>query len=389
MKQLTCEMCGSTELIKQDGFFVCQACGCKYSVEEAKKMMIEGTVEIQGTVKIDKTDSLEKLYQLARRAKEIDDLENAQKYYEMILLDAPKSWEAQFYSIYFESIQTSVANMESATNKVKNNLSSTISLIKDNLEANERIKAVEEVTIRTCRFMELIAITTIDLYKKHDGANCNGYKNRVLAAISSLFYLFSLVHEIISIEVKRGIWGSMLKIYDVNTNKYKFPIFSIDLAAIRNLQYSNDPEAKEDVYNTIVYKITNNQILPGREFSVIEDLETLGDYKESKKYIELLKKKEDERIKPQSGGCYVATCVYGSYDCPEVWTLRRYRDDTLGSTWYGRAFIKLYYAISPTLVKWFGKTKWFKRMWKGKLDRMVKKLQDNGVESTPYQDKEW
>ena len=38
MKQLTCEMCGSTELIKQDGFFVCQTCGTKYSVEEAKKM---------------------------------------------------------------------------------------------------------------------------------------------------------------------------------------------------------------------------------------------------------------------------------------------------------------------------------------------------------------
>ena len=36
MKQLTCEMCGSTELVKQDGFFVCQTCGCKYSVEEAK-----------------------------------------------------------------------------------------------------------------------------------------------------------------------------------------------------------------------------------------------------------------------------------------------------------------------------------------------------------------
>ena len=27
-----------------------------------------------------------------------------------------------------------------------------------------------------------------------------------------------------------------------------------------------------------------------------------------------------------SGGCYVATAVYGSYDCPEVWVLRRYRD---------------------------------------------------------------
>ncbi len=91
----------------------------------------------------------------------------------------------------------------------------------------------------------------------------------------------------------------------------------------------------------------------------------------------------------QSGGCYVATAVYGSYDCPEVWTLRRYRDDVLASTWYGRAFIRIYYAVSPTLVKWFGQTDWFKHIWKGKLDRMVTKLQSNGVESTPYDDKNW
>ena len=25
-------------------------------------------------------------------------------------------------------------------------------------------------------------------------------------------------------------------------------------------------------------------------------------------------------------GCYIATSIYGSYDCLEVWTLRRYRD---------------------------------------------------------------
>ena len=88
-------------------------------------------------------------------------------------------------------------------------------------------------------------------------------------------------------------------------------------------------------------------------------------------------------------GCYVATCVYGSYDCPQVWTLRRYRDDTLGVTWYGRMFIRTYYAISPMIVKWFGNTVWFKKMWRGTLDRMVKKLESNGVENTPYQDKNW
>lgn len=91
----------------------------------------------------------------------------------------------------------------------------------------------------------------------------------------------------------------------------------------------------------------------------------------------------------ESGGCYVATAIYGSYDCPQVWTLRRYRDYTLAKSWYGRFLIKAYYAISPTIVKWFGHTKWFKKMWQGKLDRMVVKLQANGVESTPYKDKEW
>lgn len=62
---------------------------------------------------------------------------------------------------------------------------------------------------------------------------------------------------------------------------------------------------------------------------------------------------------------------------------------TLGSSWYGRAFIRTYYAISPTLVKWFGRTKCFKKMRKGKLDRMVKKLQNKGVEDAPYKDREW
>ena len=101
------------------------------------------------------------------------------------------------------------------------------------------------------------------------------------------------------------------------------------------------------------------------------------------------KKIADLDVVVEKKGCYVATCVYGSYDCPEVWTLRRYRDQTLGSTRRGRAFIKLYYAISPKLVKMFGKTKWFKKLWKGKLDRMVKKLNDSGVENTPYNDKDW
>ncbi len=93
------------------------------------------------------------------------------------------------------------------------------------------------------------------------------------------------------------------------------------------------------------------------------------------------------RRSAKSSGCYVATAVYGSYNCPEVWTLRRFRDNTLDETWYGRAFIKTYYAISPTLVKWFGKTPWFKRLWRRPLDKLVASLRSKGVEDSPYQDK--
>ena len=90
-----------------------------------------------------------------------------------------------------------------------------------------------------------------------------------------------------------------------------------------------------------------------------------------------------------AGGCYIATCVYGTYDCPQVWTLRRYRDYSLATTWYGRAFIRFYYSISPTIVKLFGDKKWFQRIFKSKLDKMVEKLNSQGYAETPYNDKEW
>lgn len=68
MKRLTCEMCGSTDLVKQDCVFVCQSCGCKYSIEEAKKMMIEGTVEVTGTVKVDNSATIANYIELAESA---------------------------------------------------------------------------------------------------------------------------------------------------------------------------------------------------------------------------------------------------------------------------------------------------------------------------------
>ena len=89
---------------------------------------------------------------------------------------------------------------------------------------------------------------------------------------------------------------------------------------------------------------------------------------------------------PKKSGCYIATCVYGSYDCPQVWTLRRFRDYSLASTKLGRLFIKIYYAISPKLVRWFGKNNFVKKVWRFFTDKLVQHLQKKGVKDTPYKD---
>ena len=105
----------------------------------------------------------------------------------------------------------------------------------------------------------------------------------------------------------------------------------------------------------------------------------------SQQYFEAYLRKN----KKSAGGCYIATCVYGSYDCPEVWTLRRFRDEQLGLTFIGKMFIRVYYALSPTMVNLFGRSAWFKRFWKRKLDKMVVMLQKRGCSCAPYVDKKW
>ena len=95
------------------------------------------------------------------------------------------------------------------------------------------------------------------------------------------------------------------------------------------------------------------------------------------------------RSRRKKNGCYVATSVYGSYDCPEVWTLRRYRDECLAKHVWGRAFIRLYYLVSPSVVKLFGKTSWFNKFFRLHLDSMVSNLNLKGYSSEHYEDPNW
>ena len=58
-----------------------------------------------------------------------------------------------------------------------------------------------------------------------------------------------------------------------------------------------------------------------------------------------------QSIQKATGGCYIATMAYGSYEHPQVIELRKFRDNTLSKSALGRGFIKTYYKYSPKLIE--------------------------------------
>ena len=356
MKRLTCEMCGGTDLVKDGGVFVCQSCGCKYSLEEAKKMMIEGTVDVSGSkVKIDTSDEIDNLFLLARNARKEGNADNASKYYEMILLKKPNDWEAYFYSTYYKASSCRIGEMVEYGNKVQMSFMTMLS----QLGTDDRV-AFDE---RPVYFTEIVC----DCIKLFSNYYYNA-KKMYLDANDKSYYENDYCNRTEACMVYCGNIGNAVS----SANEiYK----NDELRKAMLLCWKTSISFVEDLHNNI----------PGNYAPVVSD------------YVAKIKKYEPTYVAPtfntsttnSSDGCYVATAVYGSYDCPQVWTLRRFRDFALAESWYGRAFIRTYYAISPTLVKWFGHTDWFKNMWKGTLDRMVSKLNAEGVENTPYEDRVW
>ena len=76
MSKLICEVCESTDFVKQESMFVCQSCGLKYSTAEAKKMMSGGADGTTGNATAGNADKINSLYQLARRARDENNTEN-------------------------------------------------------------------------------------------------------------------------------------------------------------------------------------------------------------------------------------------------------------------------------------------------------------------------
>ena len=343
-KQNHCNSCGG-DLEKDGNVYICKQCGEVFKNEYTAE---HGNIEVHKKVKKtavnfseEKTERLNNLYTIARRAKDNDDAGQAEKYYDMILAEDPNSWEAVYYTTYFNVAQCVIGQISSAAVKLENCLKSVFDLIDE--YAQDESAAITDVYMKTKSFADLLFSNAQSHYSRFSDTtgSSSEYFDRCIA-ISSL--LFELANQLEKIYINQpaigtmcaGAWKNGIEI------RIKFPCDADTQNKI--LAYSEKVKKYDVSYQGVTFK---------------------------------------------SGGCYVATCVYGSYNCPQVWTLRRYRDNTLAKTWHGRAFIHTYYAISPTIVKWFGNTTWFKKLWRGKLDKMVRNLNNDGVSNAPYEDRSW
>lgn len=341
----TCKSCGGN-VTKDGSVYICSQCGEVFKDENAvERGNVTINTKIKNTINArssEMTERLNNLYSVARRAKEDHNDEQAEKYYDMILFDDPNSWEAVYYTTYFNVIQSKIGQISHAADKLGNCLNSVFNLIDEYVPSGEEAQAISEVFTKTKEFAHLLHDNARSHYMRFK--DTSGSSTEYLSRCSSVYYLLCEL-------------GDQLE-----------------------KRYSNNPA---------IGHMCATAWKDGIQIRLNSGVYTEESKHHILSYAEKIKKYDPsyDGVRINNGGCYVATCVYGSYDCPEVWTLRRFRDYTLDETWYGRAFIKTYYAISPTLVQMFGGTQWFKKMWKKRLDKMVKKLNDKGFDNTKYIDK--
>ncbi len=408
MGTIKCDLCNGTEFVKQDDMFVCQGCGTKYSPEEARKLMSDDAVST--TVKAENTEVKNRLLN-AKNTYEQSNYAEAYRLYSEVLNIEPDNPTALLYRGASSAWQSSVANMkfgEAATSAI-----TAISYAKDKFNEEEFVGFLGEL----CKTM---AVLSFSLYNLADNyvASCQQkipaysvtgavIKSNTMGDVKNTATQKKLSVLLDGFKVLDAICNNIIPGYNYNDefcsslfmflnqvgkspvdNSLSFGIAKIEnvLAMLEVVNITSDREESENLQKVFVTKL-----LQSSDLKKIENWWKVQKWAEKYNLSQPVGTVSASGSTSSSGGgcCYVATAVYGSYDCPEVWTLRRFRDDTLAETWYGRAFVKTYYAISPTIVKWFGDTEWFKKMWRSTLDRMVAGLQAKGVESTPYDDKKW
>lgn len=311
MKQLTCEMCGSTDLMKQDGVFVCQTCGCKYSVEEAKKLMVEGIVEVSGTVAINKAKETENLLIIARRSFKNGQYKLSAQQYNDILKNDPNNAEAAFFSVLSDSIDCKVGEIRYSANVVKNSMDSCTKLVNQINNIKDKEKLVEQIVNSTI-VASKVFIDSANKYMNNCGRTTQAMYESIQMQGASGKMITELAECIINnIDYSKNIYNSVIKCYtyilSIVEKKYK-PKYEEKIEELKKIMSSNEnkisqkkkeefekkpeDEKKKIKYNKAKNLMNNNDIDSIEE--ALKVFKKIDPYEDSKLKIQKCAKKLEE-----------------------------------------------------------------------------------------------
>ena len=134
-------MCGSNDLIKQDGVFVCQNCLTKYTVEEARKIMLDGDTKI--------------IIDTSKKEQNLFDLVDAQM-------------KAENYAEAYDTASRLIElNSDIWQGWAFKGLSLSYVSNKDGFQFNESLVCFEKAYSLLCKQNQIEATDTITNYEKH------------------------------------------------------------------------------------------------------------------------------------------------------------------------------------------------------------------------------
>ena len=300
MAQIICEVCGSTELKKQDGEFICQGCGMKYSLDEVRKMMGGGGAPAAPAV-VNKASEVEKLLVLARRAREDENRENAEKYYGMVLMEDPDNWEAYFFQIYYRAMQTTLGNIERALVSVTNAVDRTLLLLKKQDE--QEVKNGLSILIDyTARMAEIMSVEAIGLYYRtmSDSSSKRDCRNRVTGARNLLYKVECSMKEIFTEE--RMMLAQLQKRYCEFSQKYRDHMW-------KNVEYQDDVSRLQNAINSYESELKKQEVERKRKEQETRNAQYWQEHAEEKAALDAeqaelsaklaaLKQAEDIKLQP-------------------------------------------------------------------------------------------
>lgn len=273
MKQLSCELCGGNELRKEDGVYKCLNCGTSYTLEEAKKMFIDGVVDIKGTVKVDNTEIIDKYLKNAQRARSKEDWQEAERYYNLVEENDPDNIEAIFYSAYAKA---KVSLIEDDVFRRQSNfkiLSNCLSLIDDRFRISEEEK--NKIIIRSIANDLCEMFKSTFTYRQSENSNTHvtylmffdlaeKFRDSILniSIIEKKFYLFSSLELVLSTLLNTN------RLNQENTRIIKKWIDEVDEALLK-MYWEKFPEKKSN-FDLEIMDINNLEI------SIIKDLELIA-----------------------------------------------------------------------------------------------------------------